>query len=73
MLKNEKTRKPRHFCVDSRKIRKSYTSNDNLIIIKGKRLVKVHDLDCDAIRMLQQIFLEIVNALNVSIQERKLM
>ena len=29
MLKNQKTRKPKHFCVDSRKIRKSYTSNDN--------------------------------------------
>ena len=39
--------------------------------MKGKRLVKVHDLDCDAIRMLQQTFSEILNALNISIQERK--
>ena len=31
-------------------------SERNLIIIKGERLVKVDDLDCDAIRMLQQIF-----------------
>ena len=38
-------------------------------IIKGKRLVKVHDLDCDAIRLLQQIFSEIVNALNMSIEK----
>ena len=26
----------------------------SVILAKGKRLVKVHDLDCDAIRMLQQ-------------------
>ena len=43
----------------------------NLIIIKGERLVKLDDLDCDAIRMLQQIVSEILNALNVSVQERK--
>ena len=46
-------------------------SERNLIIIKGERLVKVDDLDCDAIRMLQQIFSEILNALNISVQERK--
>ena len=46
-------------------------SERNLIIIKEERLVKVDDLDCDAIRMLQQIFSEILNALNVSVQERK--
>ena len=34
MLKNEKTSKPRHFCVDSRKIRKSYTSNDSETKVK---------------------------------------
>ena len=31
MLKNQKTRKPKHFCVDSRKIRKSYTSNETKV------------------------------------------
>ena len=46
-------------------------SERNLIIIKGERLVKLDDLDCDAIRMLQQIVSEILNALNVSVQERK--
>ena len=64
--------------MESREIKKSYTSNDNemkvwsaLFLVKGKRLVKVHDLDCDAICMLHQIFSEILNALSVSIQERK--
>ena len=42
-----------------------------LATVKGELLVKVNDLDCDAIRMLQQIFSEILNALNISIQERK--
>ena len=46
-------------------------SSRNLIIIEGERPVKVDDLDCDAIRMLQQIFSEVLNALNISLQERK--
>ena len=33
--------------------------------------MKVDDLDCDAISMLQQIFSEILNALKISVQERK--
>ena len=42
-----------------------------LFLVKGKRLVKVNYLDCDAIPMLHQIFSEIRNALNISIQKRK--
>ena len=76
MLKNWKSRKSkRHFCVESREIKTSYTSNNNkmkvwfaLFLVKGKRLVKVNYLDCVAIRMLHQIFSEVLNALSISIQ-----
>ena len=63
--------------MESREIKKSYTSNNEikvlfaLFLVKGKRLVKVNYLDCDAIRMLHQIFSEILNALNISVQEGK--
>ena len=61
--------------MESREIKTSYTSNNNkmkvwfaLFLVKGKRLVKVNYLDCVAIRMLHQIFSEVLNALSISIQ-----
>ena len=41
-----------------------------VIISMGKSLAKVHDFKC-SIRMLQQIFSEILKALNISIRKRK--
>ena len=49
-----------HFWVKSRKITVTEVTKNEMkawwaeFLAKGKRLVKVHDLDCDVIRMLQQ-------------------